>query len=56
MEIIKCRFDISPVAMGEPDPCRKPLPRKSRYAREAHFAEMIFSVFSAWSLYRGKIK
>ena len=31
MEIIKCRFDFSPVAKGEPDPCREPLPRKSRY-------------------------
>jgi len=31
MEIIKCRFDFSPVAMSEPHACREPLPRKSRY-------------------------
>jgi len=34
MEITKCRFDFSPVAMGEPDPCREPLPRKSRYGHQ----------------------
>ena len=29
--IIKCRFDFPMVAMGEPDPCGEPHPRKLRY-------------------------
>jgi len=29
--IIKCRFDFPMVAMGEPDPCCEPHPRKLRY-------------------------
>ena len=28
---MKCRFGFPLVAMGEPDPCREPLPRESRY-------------------------
>jgi len=36
MEIIKYRFDISPVAIGEPDLCHEPLPRKSRDVSNLH--------------------
>ena len=31
VEIIKCELDFPMVAMGEPDPCREPLRRESRY-------------------------
>ena len=36
VEIIKCELDFPMVAMGEPDPCREPLPRESRYCTEIH--------------------
>jgi len=31
VEVIICGLDFPMVAMGEPDPCREPLPRESRY-------------------------
>jgi len=33
VEIIKCELDFPMVAMDEPDPCREPLPRESRYKK-----------------------
>jgi len=33
VEIIKYELDFPMVAMGEPDPCREPLPRESRYTK-----------------------
>jgi len=34
VEIIKCELDFHMVAMGEPDPCREPVPRESRQLLE----------------------
>jgi len=44
MEIVKYRFDFSPVAMGEPDPCREPLPRKSLYLQAEGIARNTFFI------------
>jgi len=42
VEIIKCELDFPLVAMGEPDPCREPLPQESRYSL-SNLLENIYS-------------
>ena len=41
VEIIKCELDVPMVAMGEPDPCREPLPRESRYTHKLEIPDFI---------------